>query len=117
MPDLGVRPDRRAAAQHRHLAGPAATESLNTQATLVIADPENILRLAGKLRGDGGSFEGGVAAVKQFLLQAGLKEDEFTFLDGSGLSAAIWSRQRRRCSCWFMQRASRGDRCLKNRCR
>ncbi|HEX3156353.1 MAG TPA: D-alanyl-D-alanine carboxypeptidase/D-alanyl-D-alanine-endopeptidase, partial [Candidatus Angelobacter sp.] len=47
---------------------------------------ELALRLAGKLRGYGGSFEGGVAAVKQFLLQAGLKEDEFTFLDGSGLS-------------------------------
>jgi D-alanyl-D-alanine carboxypeptidase/D-alanyl-D-alanine-endopeptidase (penicillin-binding protein 4) len=47
---------------------------------------ELALRLAGKLRGNGGAFEGGVAAVKQFLLQAGLKEDEFTFLDGSGLS-------------------------------
>ena len=47
---------------------------------------ELALRLAGKLRGYGGSFEGGLAAVKQFLLQAGLKEDEFTFLDGSGLS-------------------------------
>ena len=47
---------------------------------------ELALRLVGKLRGYGGSFEGGVAAVKQFLLQAGLKEDEFTFLDGSGLS-------------------------------
>jgi len=47
---------------------------------------ELALRLAGKLRGTGGSFEGGREAVKQFLLQAGLKEDEFTFLDGSGLS-------------------------------
>ncbi len=47
---------------------------------------ELALRLAGKLRGNNGSFEGGVAAVKQFLLQAGLKDDEFTFLDGSGLS-------------------------------
>jgi D-alanyl-D-alanine carboxypeptidase/D-alanyl-D-alanine-endopeptidase (penicillin-binding protein 4) len=47
---------------------------------------ELALRLVGKLRGSGGSFEGGIAAVKQFLLQAGLKEDEFTFLDGSGLS-------------------------------
>jgi D-alanyl-D-alanine carboxypeptidase/D-alanyl-D-alanine-endopeptidase (penicillin-binding protein 4) len=47
---------------------------------------EMALRLAGKLRGTGGSFEGGIAAVKQFLLQAGLKDDEFTFLDGSGLS-------------------------------
>ncbi|HEV7675598.1 MAG TPA: D-alanyl-D-alanine carboxypeptidase/D-alanyl-D-alanine-endopeptidase [Candidatus Angelobacter sp.] len=47
---------------------------------------ELALRLAGKLGGNGGSFESGVAAVKQFLLQAGLKDDEFTFLDGSGLS-------------------------------
>ncbi|HXO38108.1 MAG TPA: D-alanyl-D-alanine carboxypeptidase/D-alanyl-D-alanine-endopeptidase, partial [Candidatus Acidoferrum sp.] len=47
---------------------------------------ELALRLLGKLRGNDGSFEVGVAAVKQFLLQAGLKEDEFTFLDGSGLS-------------------------------
>jgi serine-type D-Ala-D-Ala carboxypeptidase/endopeptidase (penicillin-binding protein 4) len=47
---------------------------------------ELALRLAGKLRGNNGSFEGGVAAVRQFLLQAGLKDDEFTFLDGSGLS-------------------------------
>ena len=47
---------------------------------------ELALRLVGKLRGSGGSFEGGSAAVKQFLLQAGVKEDEFVFLDGSGLS-------------------------------
>jgi D-alanyl-D-alanine carboxypeptidase/D-alanyl-D-alanine-endopeptidase (penicillin-binding protein 4) len=47
---------------------------------------ELALRLVGKLRGTGGSFEGGAAAVKQFLLQVGLKDDEFTFLDGSGLS-------------------------------
>jgi serine-type D-Ala-D-Ala carboxypeptidase/endopeptidase (penicillin-binding protein 4) len=47
---------------------------------------ELALRLAGKLHGSGGSFEGGREAVKQFLLQAGLKEDEFAFLDGSGLS-------------------------------
>ena len=47
---------------------------------------ELALRLVGKLTGNGGSFEGGAAAVKQLLLQAGIKEDEFTFLDGSGLS-------------------------------
>ena len=47
---------------------------------------ELALRLVGKLRGSGGSFEGGTAAVKQFLVQAGLKEEEFVFLDGSGLS-------------------------------
>jgi serine-type D-Ala-D-Ala carboxypeptidase/endopeptidase (penicillin-binding protein 4) len=47
---------------------------------------ELALRLLGKVRGSDGSFEVGVAAMKQVLLQAGLKEDEFTFLDGSGLS-------------------------------
>ena len=47
---------------------------------------ELALRLVGKLRGYGGSFEGGTAGVRQFLVQAGLKDDEFTFLDGSGLS-------------------------------
>jgi D-alanyl-D-alanine carboxypeptidase/D-alanyl-D-alanine-endopeptidase (penicillin-binding protein 4) len=47
---------------------------------------ELVLRLIGKLTGAGGSFEGGEAALKQFLAQAGLKEDEFFFLDGSGLS-------------------------------
>ena len=47
---------------------------------------EMALRLVGKLSGNTPSFEGGVAALKQFLLQAGLKEDEFVLLDGSGLS-------------------------------
>jgi D-alanyl-D-alanine carboxypeptidase/D-alanyl-D-alanine-endopeptidase (penicillin-binding protein 4) len=40
----------------------------------------------GKLGGQGGSFEGGAYGVKQFLLQAGLNEDDFVLLDGSGLS-------------------------------
>jgi D-alanyl-D-alanine carboxypeptidase/D-alanyl-D-alanine-endopeptidase (penicillin-binding protein 4) len=47
---------------------------------------ELALRLVGKLSGSGGSFEGGAAAVRQFLVQAGLNPDEFVFLDGSGLS-------------------------------
>jgi serine-type D-Ala-D-Ala carboxypeptidase/endopeptidase (penicillin-binding protein 4) len=47
---------------------------------------EMALRLVGKLSGFGGSFEGGTAAVKNFLAQAGVKSDEFVSLDGSGLS-------------------------------
>ncbi len=47
---------------------------------------EMALRLVGRLSGNAPSFEGGAAALKQFLLQAGLKEDEFVLLDGSGLS-------------------------------
>jgi D-alanyl-D-alanine carboxypeptidase/D-alanyl-D-alanine-endopeptidase (penicillin-binding protein 4) len=47
---------------------------------------ELALRLAGKIEEEDGSFEGGSAAVKQFLLGAGLREEEFVLLDGSGLS-------------------------------
>jgi D-alanyl-D-alanine carboxypeptidase/D-alanyl-D-alanine-endopeptidase (penicillin-binding protein 4) len=47
---------------------------------------EMALRLVGKLSGEGASFEGGAAAVKKFLVQAGVKSDEFVSLDGSGLS-------------------------------
>jgi D-alanyl-D-alanine carboxypeptidase/D-alanyl-D-alanine-endopeptidase (penicillin-binding protein 4) len=47
---------------------------------------ELALRLAGKLAEQAGSFEGGNAAVRKFLLGAGLREEEFFFLDGSGLS-------------------------------
>ena len=47
---------------------------------------EMALRLVGKLSGEGASFEGGAAAVKKFLVQAGVKGDEFVSLDGSGLS-------------------------------
>ena len=47
---------------------------------------EMALRLVGKLSGTGASFEGGTAAVKKFLVEAGVKSDEFVSLDGSGLS-------------------------------
>jgi serine-type D-Ala-D-Ala carboxypeptidase/endopeptidase (penicillin-binding protein 4) len=69
-----------------HFSGPLLDDIRVTNKVSENLHAELALRLAGKLRGYGGSFEGGVAAVKQFLLQAGLKEDEFTFLDGSGLS-------------------------------
>ena len=69
-----------------HFSGPLLDDIRVTNKVSENLHAELALRLAGKLRGDGGSFEGGVAAVKQFLLQAGLKDDEFIFLDGSGLS-------------------------------
>jgi D-alanyl-D-alanine carboxypeptidase/D-alanyl-D-alanine-endopeptidase (penicillin-binding protein 4) len=69
-----------------HFSAPLLDDIRVTNKTSQNLHAELALRLAGKLRGSGGSFEGGLAAVKQFLLQAGLKEDEFTFLDGSGLS-------------------------------
>jgi D-alanyl-D-alanine carboxypeptidase/D-alanyl-D-alanine-endopeptidase (penicillin-binding protein 4) len=44
------------------------------------------LRLIGQKTQDNGSFEGGIAALKKFLRLAGLKEEEYSFTDGSGLS-------------------------------
>jgi D-alanyl-D-alanine carboxypeptidase/D-alanyl-D-alanine-endopeptidase (penicillin-binding protein 4) len=69
-----------------HFSTPLADDIRVINKTSQNLHAELALRLVGKLRGSGGSFEGGIAAVKQFLLQAGLKDDEFTFLDGSGLS-------------------------------
>jgi serine-type D-Ala-D-Ala carboxypeptidase/endopeptidase (penicillin-binding protein 4) len=69
-----------------HLSIPFLDDIRVTNKTSQNLHAELALRLVGKLRGYGGSFEGGTAAVRQFLLQAGLKDDEFTFLDGSGLS-------------------------------
>jgi D-alanyl-D-alanine carboxypeptidase/D-alanyl-D-alanine-endopeptidase (penicillin-binding protein 4) len=69
-----------------HVSTPLADDIRVINKTSQNLHAELALRLLGKLRGSGGSFEGGIGAVKQFLLQAGLKDDEFTFLDGSGLS-------------------------------
>ncbi|HJX83470.1 MAG TPA: D-alanyl-D-alanine carboxypeptidase/D-alanyl-D-alanine-endopeptidase [Candidatus Angelobacter sp.] len=44
------------------------------------------LRLIGQKTQDNGSFEGGMAALKKFLHLAGIKEEEYSFTDGSGLS-------------------------------
>lgn len=47
---------------------------------------ELALHLAGKLAFNDGSFPGGAAALKRFLTTVGLQEEDFVFLDGSGLS-------------------------------
>ena len=82
-PDLNASPNKVLA---EHISAPLLDDIRVINKTSENLHAELALRLAGKLRGDGGSFEGGTAAVKQFLLQAGLKDDEFSFLDGSGLS-------------------------------
>src|SRR5579859_3969288 len=69
-----------------HFSPPLLDDIRVTNKTSQNLHAELALRLVGKLAGSGGSFEGGAAAVKQFLLQAGIKEDEFSFLDGSGRS-------------------------------
>ncbi|MBZ5524379.1 MAG: D-alanyl-D-alanine carboxypeptidase/D-alanyl-D-alanine-endopeptidase [Acidobacteriia bacterium] len=47
---------------------------------------ELALRLVARTTGAGGSAEGAVAALKSWLLRAGLQENEFYMQDGSGLS-------------------------------
>jgi len=49
---------------------------------------ELLLRLLGKVHGTDGSFEQGTRVVRQFLLDAGVDDNDFFFYDGSGMSAA-----------------------------
>ncbi len=47
---------------------------------------ELMLRLLGKEKGTSGSIEGGLEVLRGFLVDAGLKPEDFAFYDGSGLS-------------------------------
>jgi D-alanyl-D-alanine carboxypeptidase/D-alanyl-D-alanine-endopeptidase (penicillin-binding protein 4) len=84
VPDLNASLARTVLAEH--VSTPLLDDIRVINKTSENLHAELALRLLGRLRGSDGSFEVGVGAVKQVLLQAGLKEDEFTFLDGSGLS-------------------------------
>src|SRR5579859_3512945 len=84
LPDAELQAQNQVLAEH--FSAPLLDDIRVTNKTSQNLHAEMALRLVGKLTGAGGSFEGGAAGVKQFLLQAGIKEDEFTFLDGSGLS-------------------------------
>jgi D-alanyl-D-alanine carboxypeptidase/D-alanyl-D-alanine-endopeptidase (penicillin-binding protein 4) len=48
---------------------------------------ELLLRLLGKTYGSDGSFEEGTRVVRQFLVDAGIDDNDFFFYDGSGMSA------------------------------
>ena len=47
---------------------------------------ELMLRLLGKEKGTSGSIQGGLEVMRGFLVNAGIKPDQFAFYDGSGLS-------------------------------
>jgi D-alanyl-D-alanine carboxypeptidase/D-alanyl-D-alanine-endopeptidase (penicillin-binding protein 4) len=47
---------------------------------------ELLLRLLGKVHGADGSFEQGTRVVRQFLIDAGVDDNDFFFYDGSGMS-------------------------------
>lgn len=69
-----------------HISAPLLDDIRVINKTSQNLHAELALRLVGKLRGGSGSFEAGAATVKQLLQQAGITDEEFTFLDGSGLS-------------------------------
>lgn len=48
---------------------------------------ELLLRLLGKLHGNDGSFAQGARVVRQFLVSAGIDDNDFFLYDGSGMSA------------------------------
>lgn len=47
---------------------------------------ELMLRLLGREKGSSGTIDGGLEVVRSFLLQAGIRPDEYALYDGSGLS-------------------------------
>ena len=47
---------------------------------------EILLRLLGRERGNAGTVESGLEVMRQFLTQAGVASDQYSFFDGSGLS-------------------------------
>lgn len=47
---------------------------------------ELMLRLLGRERGNSGTIEGGLEVERTFLNRAGIRQDEYVFFDGSGLS-------------------------------
>jgi len=69
-----------------HVSLPLLDDIRVTNKTSQNLHAELDLRLLGKLKGAGGSFEAGSAVAKQFLLGAGVKENDFFLVDGSGLS-------------------------------
>lgn len=70
----------------QHISLPLLEDVRVTNKTSQNLHAELDLRLIGLLRGTGGSLESGAAVLRQFLIQAGLKPDEFYLLDGCGLS-------------------------------
>ena len=69
-----------------HLSVPVAEDITVTNKVSQNLHAELLLRLLGKTFGLDGSFAQGTRVVRQFLLDAGVKDDDFFFYDGSGMS-------------------------------
>ncbi len=69
----------------------AESQPLGEDLTLINKISQNLhaelmLRLLGREKGAAGTIEGGLEVLRGFLLQAGIKTDEYSFFDGSGMS-------------------------------
>ncbi|HEV2323028.1 MAG TPA: D-alanyl-D-alanine carboxypeptidase/D-alanyl-D-alanine-endopeptidase [Terracidiphilus sp.] len=71
----------------RRVSVPVAEDIAMINKTSQNLHAELLLRLLGKLEGDGGSFAEGARVVRQFLVNAGVKDGDFFLYDGSGMSA------------------------------
>jgi len=69
-----------------HVSLPVSQDITLTNKVSQNLHAESILRLLGKVHGTDGSFEQGARVVRQFLINAGVDDNDFFFYDGSGMS-------------------------------
>ncbi len=69
-----------------HFSVPVAEDLTVINKTSQNLHAELLLRLLGKVFGTGGSFEQGTRVVRQFLVNAGVDNNDFFLYDGSGMS-------------------------------
>ena len=69
-----------------HVSVPVAEDLTIINKTSQNLHAELLLRLLGKIFGTDGSFEEGTRVVRQFMVDAGVDDNDFFFYDGSGMS-------------------------------
>ncbi len=69
-----------------HISVPVAEDITIINKTSQNLHSELLLRLLGKLYGTDGSFEEGTRVVRQFMIDAGVSDNDFFLYDGSGMS-------------------------------
>jgi len=69
-----------------HISVPVAQDIVMTNKMSQNLHAELLLRLLGKLYGTEGSFAEGTRVVRQFLVNAGVQDSDFSLYDGSGVS-------------------------------
>ncbi len=93
-----------------HTSVPVAEDMMLTNKISQNLHAELLLRLLGKVHGTDGSFEQGARVVRQFLIGAGVDDNDFFIYDGSGMSPSTASPRVPIRNCWSMPQSSRGER-------